>query len=82
MPRLPKPANTATGKEAPPAGGASAMAGLEIGLRLVVGVLVCGALGFALDTWLGSLPWLMLLGGVLGFVSWLVAVARKERGTR
>lgn len=55
------------------------MIGLEIGLRLVVSVLLCGALGFALDTWLGSLPWLMLLGGTLGFVSWLVAVARRPR---
>lgn len=55
------------------------MAGVEVGLRLVVAVMLMGGLGFALDRYLGSLPWLMLLGGVLGFVSWIVSVARRPR---
>lgn len=77
----PKPANTPP-HETPPQGGVSssrAMAGVDVGLRLVVAVMLMGGLGFALDRYLGSLPWLMLLGGVLGFVSWIVSVARRPR---
>jgi ATP synthase protein I len=55
------------------------MQGVEVGLRLVVAVMLCGGIGFALDRWLGSLPWLMMLGGVLGFVAWIVSVARRRR---
>lgn len=55
------------------------MAGVEVGLRLVVAVMLMGGIGFVLDRYLGSLPGLMLLGGVLGFVSWIVSVARRPR---
>lgn len=76
QPRLPSKAGQ---EETTPQGGVSSLAGVEVGLRLVVSVLLLGGMGFALDRWLGSLPWLMLLGGVLGFGSWMVSVARRRR---
>lgn len=82
QPAPPPPPSKADGNETPPQGGVSsprAMAGAEVGLRLVVAVMLMGGLGFALDRWLGSLPWLMLLGGVFGFASWIVSVARRPR---
>lgn len=45
--------------------------GVDLGINLLVSVLVAGGLGYALDRWLGSLPWGMLAGGVLGFGAWL-----------
>ncbi len=75
----PPPPSKAVGDETPPQGGVSSMAGVEVGLRLVVAVMLMGGIGFALDRYLGSLPWLMMLGGVLGFVSWIVSVARRPR---
>lgn len=51
------------------------MGGADIGIHLIVCVLIGGALGFALDRWLGQAfdyrgPWAMLAGGLLGFVAW------------
>lgn len=51
---------------------------MEIGIRLVVAVIGGGALGLVLDKVLGTLPWLMLLGLVLGFAAWMVSVARRK----
>ncbi len=79
LPAQPPQPSKAGGNETPPQGGVSSMAGVEVGLRLVVAVMLMGGIGFALDRYLGSLPWLMLLGGVLGFVSWIVSVARRPR---
>lgn len=55
------------------------MAGFDVGLRLVVAVLMFGGLGLALDKWLGTLPWLMLLGLMGGFAGWMVSMARRPR---
>lgn len=55
------------------------MAGFDVGLRLLVSVLGLGGLGLALDKYLGSLPWLMLLGGVLGFGGWMASMVRRGR---
>jgi F0F1-type ATP synthase assembly protein I len=80
---MPKP--VAPSKQAPKpgeagieAGNPQGVAGLDVGLRLVAGVIGLGAVGFGVDYVLGTLPWLMLLGGVVGFVSWLVSVARRK----
>lgn len=56
------------------------MAGFDVGLRLLVSVLGLGALGFALDRYVGTLPLFMLLGGVAGFGEWMVSVVRRKRG--
>ena len=58
------------------------ISGLDVGLRLVGGVLGLGAVGFAMDHWLGTLPWLMLVGIVLGFVGWMVDVVMRSRKQR
>jgi ATP synthase protein I len=60
-------------------GRSSAMAGFDVGLRLVVAVMLFGGVGLALDKWLGTLPWLMLLGLIAGFGGWMVSVARRKR---
>ena len=39
----------------------------SLGINLVVSVLVGMALGYGLDQWLGTKPWLMLLFLFLGF---------------
>lgn len=38
----------------------------RISIEIVVAVVVCTAIGWGLDTWLGTTPWLMLLLLVLG----------------
>ncbi len=50
-----------------------------IGLEFIVAVLVCGAAGWWLDRLLGSGPWLMLVGGLIGFGAglWLLMQAAK-----
>ena len=83
MPKPPLPNNDSTTDKAgnPEAEIAKGVTGLDVGLRLVGAVLGLGALGFALDKWLGSLPWGMLGGIVLGFVAWLLSVVRRSRAS-
>ncbi len=63
----------ADGSEQPPSNknGDSTLAMLgglaTIGFEFLAAVLLPGALGWWLDTKFGTLPWLMLLGGVFGF---------------
>lgn len=56
----------------------AAASGLDVGLRLLVAVLGCGGVGLAIDQYMGWGPWLMLGGGIGGFVAWLVSVARRK----
>ncbi|RYG58555.1 MAG: AtpZ/AtpI family protein [Alphaproteobacteria bacterium] len=78
---MPKPARPSklVGKVMDETGRSRAMAGFDIGLRLVVAVLMFGGLGLALDKWLGTLPWLMLLGLAGGFAGWMISMARRPR---
>ena len=46
------------------------MRGADIGVHLLVCVIIGGGIGFALDRWLGWVPWAMLAGGFLGFAAW------------
>lgn len=62
-----------SGENPPPKAG---LGGADIGVNLLVSVLVAGALGYALDRWLGCKPWAMLGGGALGFGAWLRMVWR------
>jgi ATP synthase protein I len=76
-PRVPDPA-ARTAKRAYNALNASSV-GLEMGLAVVIGLLV----GYYMDRWLGTEPWLMLLWLVLGLVAGFRgvfrAVSRAER---
>ena len=76
MPKLPSKTAGASFEAGDPVKGIS---GLDVGLRLVGGVLGLGAVGFAMDHWLGTLPWLMLAGIVLGFVVWMLDVVMRSR---
>ena len=50
--------------------------GFRIGIELVVGVCIGTGGGYALDRWLGTAPWLMILGLIVGFAAGLRNVFR------
>jgi ATP synthase protein I len=50
--------------------------GFRIAIELLAGVVVGVGLGFFADRWLGTSPWLMLLGIVLGTAAGIVNVLR------
>ena len=54
--------------------------GMRIGVELVAGVLVGVGIGWALDSWLRTAPWLMVLFLVLGGAAGLMNVLRVMRG--
>jgi F0F1-type ATP synthase assembly protein I len=56
----------------------SAMA-MELPFTIVGSIILPGFLGYLADKWLHTSPWLMILGGTLGFVSSLVDIARRYR---
>ena len=50
--------------------------GMRMAAELVGAVIVGGAIGWGLDRWLGSTPWLFLLFFVLGFAAGVLNVVR------
>ncbi|MEM8826173.1 MAG: AtpZ/AtpI family protein [Pseudomonadota bacterium] len=50
--------------------------GTRLALELVAGILVGAALGYFLDRWLGTLPWLSILGFLLGLVAGFMNLMR------
>jgi len=50
--------------------------GMRMAAELVAAVIVGGLIGYALDSWLGSKPWLFLLFFVLGFAAGVLNVVR------
>ena len=50
--------------------------GMRMAAELVGAVIVGGAIGWGLDRWLGSTPWLFLLVFVLGFAAGVLNVVR------
>lgn len=59
--------------------GWSRMAGA--GFEFIVAVLLFGAIGYGLDRWLGSSPWLLLIGFGLGFAAGLGILLKMARRT-
>jgi len=53
---------------------------MRIGVELVSALIVGVAIGYMLDRWLGTTPWLMLLFFVLGSVAGIVNVYRTASG--
>jgi ATP synthase protein I len=47
-----------------------------VGLSLVVAIVMGAAIGYGLDAWLGTKPWLFLLGFVMGVAAGVVSVFR------
>jgi ATP synthase protein I len=54
--------------------------GMRMAAELVGAVIVGGAIGWGLDRWLGSTPWLFLLFFVLGFAAGVLNVVRAYEG--
>lgn len=54
--------------------------GLRIGVELVTAVVVAGALGWAIDRWLGTRPWVMLGMLILGIAAGMLNVYRAVTG--
>jgi len=52
---------------------------MELPFTIVGGILLAGFLGYLGDRWLHTKPWLMIVGGAVGFVSSLVDIARRYR---
>lgn len=50
--------------------------GLRMSTELVAAIAVGGLLGYGLDTWLGTSPWLFLVFFMLGFAAGMVNVVR------
>ncbi len=46
------------------------------GVEFASSMIGFGVVGYLLDWWLGTLPWLMLVGIVLGFVGGMVRLVR------
>jgi len=52
---------------------------MGLGLQLAGSVLVYVVAGYLADRWLGTEPWLLLVGAVLGMVTFFVQLARTVR---
>ncbi len=78
----------AEGRSSPPAATESGTTGpmgigIRVGVELVSALIVAVAIGFALDWWLGTKPWLtgvfVLLGGAAGVANvWRLMMPRKN----
>jgi ATP synthase protein I len=55
--------------------------GLRIGVELVTAVVVSVAVGWAIDRWLGTRPWVMLAMFFLGIAAGMLNVYRAVTGT-
>jgi F0F1-type ATP synthase assembly protein I len=61
----------------PPASSSAHWMGMaSLGFEFVIAVLLPGALGWWLDGRFGSRPWIMLVGGLLGFIAGLRILMR------
>ena len=56
--------------------------GLRIGVELVVAIVVATALGWGLDRWWGTSPWLTIVLFFLGVAAGMVNVYRALTGVR
>lgn len=53
---------------------------MRVGVEIVAALIVGVAIGYFLDQWLGTKPWLMLVGFVLGSAAGLLGVYRTVNG--
>jgi ATP synthase protein I len=51
-----------------------------VGVEFIVAVLMLGGAGWLLDRLLGTMPWLMIVGGLVGFGVGLWLMLRAARG--
>ena len=64
------------GRDQTGASGRGMAQGMRMAAELVSAIIVGGLIGYALDWWLGTKPWLFLLFFVLGFAAGVLNVLR------
>lgn len=69
-----------SGGETPQGPAAGIGVGLRIGIEMVSGVAVGAAIGWGLDRWLGTKPWLMVLFFFLGAAAGILNAYRASTG--
>jgi len=52
---------------------------MELPITIVGAILLGGFLGYLLDRWLHTPPWLMIVGGAFGFASSIFEIVRRFR---
>lgn len=52
---------------------------MELPFTIVGAILLGGFLGYLLDRWLHTNPWLMIGGGAFGFAGVIIEIARRFR---
>lgn len=52
---------------------------MELPITIIGAILLAGFLGYLLDRWLHTAPWLMILGGAFGFASSIFEIVRRFR---
>jgi len=52
---------------------------MELPITIVGAILLGGFIGYLLDRWLHTHPWLMILGGGFGFASSIFEIVRRFR---
>ena len=74
-------ADKTAGRTKPASDGRSGLGfAMRIGVELVAALIIGVAIGYFLDQWLGTKPWLMLLGFVLGSAAGMLGVYRAATG--
>jgi ATP synthase protein I len=74
--KLPGAGREAKGDDGRDVDRAGMAAGFRIAVELLAAVVVGGAIGWGLDRWLGTQPWLLILFFILGAVAGLMNVYR------
>jgi ATP synthase protein I len=74
--RLPGAGREAKGYEGRDVGRAGMAAGLRIAVELLAAIVVGAGIGWGLDQWLGTRPWLLILFFILGAVAGMMNVYR------
>jgi ATP synthase protein I len=77
--RIPEARRAQPGTSGGDAGRAGMAAGFRIAVELLAALVVGGAIGWLLDDWLGTRPWLLVLFFVLGAAAGMTNVVRTGR---
>lgn len=74
--KLPGAGREAKGSDGRDAGRAGMAAGFRIAVELLAAIVVGAGIGWGLDRWLGTRPWLLIVFFILGAVAGFISVYR------